>query len=100
VGEKLVRDKVPAILRAEGQRTFLFHRADAFEAYSRLRRALDEVVAGLEATTFPPDSAEKPADVLEVLYASARFNTLTPPSSKPAGPKKKRPAAGFRSCTF
>src|SRR5258708_36501265 len=64
---KLVRDRIPEIIRAEGLEPVIYT-ADAEEYGSRLRDKLQEEVAELIASD---NDAEELADVLEVLYALA-----------------------------
>jgi predicted house-cleaning noncanonical NTP pyrophosphatase (MazG superfamily) len=64
---KLVRDKIPEIIRAEGLEPVIYT-ADAREYASRLRDKLQEEVAEFIASDNDP---EELADILEVLYVLA-----------------------------
>jgi predicted house-cleaning noncanonical NTP pyrophosphatase (MazG superfamily) len=64
---KLVRDKIPQIIRSKGQEPIVYV-ADADEYTARLRDKLTEEVAEFLASDNDP---EELADILEVLYALA-----------------------------
>lgn len=64
---KLVRDRIPEIIRAEGLEPVIYT-ADAEEYGTRLRDKLREEVAEFIASDNDP---EELADILEVLYALA-----------------------------
>jgi len=64
---KLVRDKIPEIIRAEGLEPVIYA-ADAEEYASRLRDKLQEEVGEFIASDNDP---EELADILEVVYALA-----------------------------
>ena len=64
---KLVRDKIPQIIRSKGQEPIAYV-ADAEEYAARLRDKLTEEVAEFFASGNDP---EELADILEVLYALA-----------------------------
>jgi predicted house-cleaning noncanonical NTP pyrophosphatase (MazG superfamily) len=64
---KLVRDRIPEIIRAEGLDPVIYT-ADAEEYGTRLRDKLREEVAEFIASDNDP---EELADILEVLYALA-----------------------------
>jgi predicted house-cleaning noncanonical NTP pyrophosphatase (MazG superfamily) len=65
-GMKLVRDKIPEIMRAAGQRAVV-HTADPIEFQVLLRQKLTEEVDEFLMSQDP----EELADILEVLYALA-----------------------------
>ena len=65
-GMKLVRDKIPEIMRAAGQRAVV-HTADPVEFPVLLRQKLTEEVDEFLIS----QDAEELADILEVLYALA-----------------------------
>jgi predicted house-cleaning noncanonical NTP pyrophosphatase (MazG superfamily) len=65
-GMKLVRDKIPEIMRAAGQRAVV-HTADPVEFQVLLRQKLTEEVDEFLMSQDP----EELADILEVLYALA-----------------------------
>ncbi len=64
---KLVRDRIPEIIKAEGLEPVIYT-ADAAEYGARLRDKLQEEVAEFIASDNDP---EELADILEVLYALA-----------------------------
>jgi predicted house-cleaning noncanonical NTP pyrophosphatase (MazG superfamily) len=65
---KLVRDKIPQIIRSRGLEPVI-HTADTEEYAVRLRDKLREEAAEFVASD---DDPEELADILEVLYALAR----------------------------
>ena len=67
---KLVRDRIPEIIRAEGLAPVIYT-ADAEEHGSRLRDKLQKEVAEFIASDNDP---EELADILEVLYALAEHS--------------------------
>ncbi len=64
---KLVRDKIPEIIRADGREPVV-HSADAEEYRMRLRAKLEEEVAEF----LRDENVEELADILEVLHALAK----------------------------
>jgi predicted house-cleaning noncanonical NTP pyrophosphatase (MazG superfamily) len=70
---KLVRDRIPEIIRAEGLEPVIYT-ADAEEYGSRLRDKLQEEVAEFIASDSDP---EELADILEVLYALAQLTGIS-----------------------
>lgn len=69
---KLVRDEIPALIRADGDEPQT-HIADAAEYETRLREKLGEEVAEYRASQEPAELA----DVLEVLHAIRKVHGLS-----------------------
>jgi predicted house-cleaning noncanonical NTP pyrophosphatase (MazG superfamily) len=70
--EKLVRDRVPDIIRSKGTEP-VTHVASPEEYARKLRAKLDEEVAEYDASGKP----EELADVIEVLYAMAEHDGIS-----------------------
>src|SRR6266511_1405791 len=85
-GMKLVRDKIPEIMRAAGQRAVV-HTADPVEFQVLLRQKLTEEVDEVLMSQDP----EELADILEVLYAL--------PDSKRCGRRRLSFGVGSRSAS-
>ncbi|ADB31598.1 conserved hypothetical protein [Kribbella flavida DSM 17836] len=68
-GEKLVRDRIPELIRANGE-VPISHQADPSEYRQRLRDKLTEEVDEY-LTAADEQAVEELADVLEVVYALA-----------------------------
>lgn len=69
---KLVRDRIPEIIRAKGKEP-ITHIADGAEYAEKLREKLLEEVNEYRESHAP----EELADILEVLYALAELDQLT-----------------------
>jgi predicted house-cleaning noncanonical NTP pyrophosphatase (MazG superfamily) len=65
---KLVRDKIPEIIRKDGK-TPVVHKADEAEYEAKLKKKLEEEVAEF----LDKASGEELADVMEVVYALAEM---------------------------
>jgi predicted house-cleaning noncanonical NTP pyrophosphatase (MazG superfamily) len=85
VSGKLVRDRIPEIMRAAGETPIVRHNLTAAEIFRALRDKLDEEIAEYDrAQSFDEETAEydraqsfdeevdELADILEVVYAIAR----------------------------
>ncbi len=91
---KLVRDKIPDIIRASGRTprvTTLVAGAYRVALYNKLREEVDELVAATTAEAF----IEEAADVLEVLQAIAAEHGLALADIVDAGHRKRAEAGGF-----
>jgi len=70
---KLIRDKIPEILKQKGENPEI-RKADDSEYYELLTKKLVE-----EAKEFAFDkNTEELVDILEVVYAIAKINNITP----------------------
>ncbi len=74
---KLVRDRIPEIIRANGEDP-TYYTADPAEYRNRLRAKLTEEVTEFLAAT-DDDASDELADILEVVYALAADLNLTQP---------------------
>jgi len=93
---KLVRDKIPDIIRASGRTprvTTLVAGAYRVALYNKLREEVDELVA---ATTAEAAFIEEAADVLEVLQAIAAEHGLAVADIVDAGHRKCAETGGNR----
>jgi predicted house-cleaning noncanonical NTP pyrophosphatase (MazG superfamily) len=76
VTAKLVRDRIPALVRAAGG-PGAFRRANPEELRLALRAKLDEEVAEFDAAASPEERLTELADVLEVVYALAASSGIS-----------------------
>ncbi|MFB6719231.1 hypothetical protein ACFCV3_03685 [Kribbella sp. NPDC056345] len=74
---KLVRDRIPEIIRSHGEDP-TYYTADPAEYRNRLRTKLTEEVTEFLAAT-DDDAPDELADILEVVYALAADLNLTEP---------------------
>lgn len=88
---KLVRDKIPDIIRADGKDSMI-RIADLEEYAARLRGKLREEVDEFLASD---DDPEELADILEVLYALARQIGVSPEKVEELRAAKAAERGGF-----
>ena len=88
--DKLVRDKMPAIIQAEG-RIAQIHIADDREYHARLRAKLEEEVAEF----LRDENVEELADILEVLHALAKQVGMDKGEMEIVRERKFRERGGF-----
>ena len=95
VCEKLVRDKIPAIMEEKGKHANIRILSDAeYSVY--LERKLDE-----EVVEFHKDkNLEELADILEVVYALAAAHGLSPEQLQALRQQKRRERGGFDDRIF
>lgn len=87
---KLIRDNVPEIIRSKGQ-TPVTHVADDKEYWEKLKVKLRE-----EVGEFCFDEREEElADILEVLYAVAKYKKIDWASLEKTRAAKKKERGGF-----
>lgn len=95
VYNKLVRDKIPALIRAQGE-TPLFRTLDDQEYLRRLEEKLDEEVAEFHRDR----NAEELADILEVVFALAESLGRTEAELNEIRRKKGEKRGTFREKVF
>ncbi len=88
---KLVRDKIPEIIKRKGG-TPITHIADDLEYWQKLKEKLREEVAEFIET----ESAEELADVLEVLEAVSEYKKFDPSELSGIKNKKAKERGKFR----
>lgn len=88
---KLVRDKIPELIRADGLDPVI-HTADPEEYMARLRAKLREETEEFLASD---DDPEELADILEVLHALARQSGVTPEKIEELRAMKAAARGGF-----
>jgi predicted house-cleaning noncanonical NTP pyrophosphatase (MazG superfamily) len=93
---KLVRDKIPDIIRASGAEP-LIRTADSAEYSRLLREKLQEEVAEVIAAEDPPSTLEELADVMEVVLAYAAHLGAEPEQLNAVRQAKEAERGGF--CT-
>ncbi len=87
---KLVRDKVPDIIKEKGQKARI-HTASEDEYYLELLKKLNEEVTEFEKS----DDAEELADILEVVYALALAKGVQPEELQNVREKKAEEKGRF-----
>ena len=90
---KLVRDRIPEIIRADGREPVTYT-ADAEEYAARLRAKLQEEVTEFLASE---DDPEELADILEVLYALAEHGGTSREQLESLRAAKAEKRGGFAS---
>jgi predicted house-cleaning noncanonical NTP pyrophosphatase (MazG superfamily) len=91
---KLVRDRVPEIIRATGAEPVVFTAA-ADQVAGLLRSKLEEEAAEAAEADSPDDLAGELADVLEVVHALADTLGLTPADLEELRLAKRADRGGF-----
>ncbi len=87
---KLIRDKIPAIIKSQG-RNSLFHIADDKEYAEKLKQKLgEEVKEFLES-----ESPEELADILEVVDAICKYKNISQEELIKIKTKKHEARGGF-----
>src|SRR5690242_12314385 len=87
---KLVRDNIPSILKAKGEK-YKTHKAGKLEYWAKLKEKLAEEVAEFTAS----ESAEELADILEVIDAITKFKKVDKRTLATIKRKKLRERGGF-----
>ncbi|NAS22467.1 hypothetical protein GT755_12320 [Herbidospora sp. NEAU-GS84] len=93
---KLVRDLIPDVIRASGVEP-LIREAHRDELPGLLRAKLEEELAEALCSGHPEDPEEF-ADLLEVLYALAALQGLTPFDLESIRERKAAERGGFEKC--
>ncbi|NLL45068.1 MAG: nucleoside triphosphate pyrophosphohydrolase [Mollicutes bacterium] len=92
---KLVRDKIPSIIEANGEKTVTII-LDNEEYKKELdKKILEEIKEYLKS-----DDVEELADVLEVIYAILEYKKLTMNDLENIRKMKKEKRGGFVDCIF
>lgn len=89
---KLVRDKIPEIIRTKGS-TPTTHLADDHEYWEKLKEKLQEEVAEFVAG---PNFEEELADILEVIEAICAFKGIDSAALHATKAKKAAERGGFK----
>lgn len=97
--DKLVRDRIPDIIRASGKMCRTRELAPA-ERLSALQTKLREEVGEYLATTSNPDAIEELADVLEVLLALVKMHGGEPADVEAVRIRKWKTRGGFETATL
>jgi predicted house-cleaning noncanonical NTP pyrophosphatase (MazG superfamily) len=92
--EKLIRDKLPAIMRDAGLRVFE-RRLETDEFVQSLKAKLAEETAEVAEADSPDDLLGELADVLEVVLALAQANSFTPADLEARRLAKRAERGGF-----
>lgn len=94
VHNKLVRDKIPEIIKADGK-SAITHIADDKEYYQKLVEKLKE-----ETTEFSiedSNTTEELADILEVVYAICDFKSISPEELERTRKEKSQKRGSFKN---
>ncbi len=92
---KLVRDRIPEIIRADG-RKFRSRVADDNEHHDLLLRKLDEEIKELKKTKNKNEKLNELADVLEVIYAIAEHHEIDRKDIENKRKKKAQERGAFK----
>jgi len=96
---KLVRDKIPEIIAANGERCTYKTLDDAAYKNELRRKLLEEVNEYLEATT-DKDAAEELADITEMIHALAELHGKSFADVEVIRQKKRAERGGFKEKLF
>lgn len=88
---KLIRDKIPQIIKEKGQ-TAVTHIADEKEYWVKLKEKLGEEIQEF----LKDESPEEIADVLEVLYAICDFKKISRAEIEKIRQEKAAKRGGFK----
>lgn len=91
---KLVRDRIPDIIREKGQTPYT-HTAIGSELERALWEKLDEEVTELQGASTPDGRLSELADVIEVIYALSRFYEIDMHDMEAYRLKKLEERGGF-----
>ena len=89
--DKLVRDKIPEIIRKKGE-TAITHIADEVEYWTKLKEKIAEEVKEFQEA----ESAEELADVLEVIDAIVEFKKMDMNEVRRIQREKAEKRGGFK----
>ncbi|AIQ62477.1 hypothetical protein D3C81_514710 [compost metagenome] len=96
---KLVRDKIPEIIRGSG-RDCAFTTLDQESYVVELRKKLREETEEYFQTMNDSDALEELADMLELLYALAEVHKGSPEKLEEVRAKKAEERGGFTEAVF
>jgi len=88
---KLVRDKIPGIIRRKGKNP-ITHVADENEYWEKLREKLNEEVVEFLSS----ESREELADILEVVYSLDEARGVNPVTLEEVRKDKAEKSGGFK----
>jgi Uncharacterized conserved protein len=96
---KLVRDKIPTIIRSEG-RIPMTRQLSGPELLSALQDKLAEELAEYQAASGDVSRCEELADLIEVIFALARLHGYTEETLMAIAARKKEARGGFEQGFF
>lgn len=96
---KLVRDKIPEILEKEGQQPLVRYLNET-DFWAALTQKLEEEILELKEASEPHHITEELADILEVIYALAQANGISPEELERQRRTKKSVKGGFEKRVF
>lgn len=94
VHNKLVRDKIPEIIKADNK-VPIIHTADDKEYWQKLVEKLKEETAEFSAED--SDVLEELADILEVIYAICDFKNISSEKLEQIRKEKSQKRGGFKN---
>ena len=89
---KLVRDRIPEIIKAKGRTLKYSIAKDDSEYYRFLMKKLDEEVKELKESNNPDELP----DIMEVLYALAEYHKISPEMLEEKRKQKLKERGGFK----